>query len=318
MIAAAALVIAVALVLYAVLGGADFGGGVWDLLATGPRRAEQRDAVTHAVGPVWEANHVWLIFAWVALFTCFPVAFAAIGIGLYVPLSMVLLGIVLRGAAFAFRNYAGEGWAERAWTIVFGSASLLAPFFLGDAVGALARGDDAWSSPFALAVGAFAVAVSAQVAAVFLLHETANAAVIADFRRRAVRATIAVWIVGLVPAGFAATEHLRLFDALHRPAAMVAVVIALAAGILTIIAVRRNADATARIAVGIEAAAILGGWFAAQAPDIVPGRLSLTAAAAPDATVAAFLVATVLGLAIVIPSLLLLFRVFKASPRMGP
>jgi len=314
-IAAAAVIILVALVLYAVFGGADFGGGVWDLLATGPRRAAQRDLVSAAIGPVWEANHVWLIFAIVAMFTCFPLAFADIGVGLYAPLTLALIGIVLRGAAFAFSHSPGGGWTAGAWTIVFRIASLLTPFFFGDAVGALAGGRYAWTSPFALAVGAFAVAVTAQIAAVFLLLETNDSALLADFRRRAVRTTVVVWFLGLVPAAVAAARALPLFTALLHPAALAAIALALTAGVVTIAAVWRGADRTARVAVALEATAILAGWFGAQAPDLVPGRLSLIAAAAPAATLSAFLIATVIGAAIVGPSLALLFRVFKSSPR---
>ena len=314
MIVAAALVVLIALVLYAVFGGADFGGGVWDLLASGPRRDAQRASITKAIGPVWEANHVWLIFAIVTLFTCFPLAFADLSIGLYAPLSIALIGIVLRGAAFVFRHHAGDALAH-AWTHVFGISSLLTPFFLGDAVGALATGRYAWTSPFALAIGAFAVGVCAQIAAIFLLLETAEPALVEDFRRRAVRATVAVWVLGLVPAAIAAAAGMPLFGAMQRTPAAIAIAIALLAGVAVIVCARRRRDREARVAVGIEAVAILGGWFAAQAPDLVPGHLPLAAAAANDATLAAFLVAAAIGAAIVVPSLILLFRVFKSAPQ---
>src|ERR671918_1010553 len=109
-------------VTYAVLGGADFGGGVWDLFASGPRREEQRDAIAHAMGPVWEANHVWLIFVIVILFSAFPLAFEALSIALYIPFHLVLLGIILRGAAFVFRAYSPQSaLAVRGWGSVFGA-----------------------------------------------------------------------------------------------------------------------------------------------------------------------------------------------------
>ena len=182
----------VALTLYALFGGADFGGGVWDLLAAGPRRDAQREAIAHAMGPVWETNHVWLIFVIVLLFTCFPAAFAALSVGLYVPLTFVLIGIILRGAAFAFRSqaYHGELLAETLGRI-FGIASVITPFFFGAAVGGLAAGNFAWYSPFALTVGVFAVALCAQIAAVFLTLET-DGALREDFRTRAFAATFAV------------------------------------------------------------------------------------------------------------------------------
>src|SRR5881398_890094 len=134
-------IIFVALNAYGLLGGADFGGGVWDLLARGSRKERQRDLIAHAIGPVWEANHVWLILAVVLLFTCFPPAFARLGIALHVPLSLVLIGIVLRGAAFTFWRYGGETDEEqRHWGVIFAVASLITPLLLGTVVGAIASG----------------------------------------------------------------------------------------------------------------------------------------------------------------------------------
>jgi cytochrome d ubiquinol oxidase subunit II len=133
-------IILIALNAYVLLGGADFGGGVWDLLARGPRKARQRELIAHAIGPVWEANHVWLILAVVLLFTCFPAAFARLAIALHVPLTLVLIGIVLRGSAFTFRSYGGEQEQEKYWGRVFAVASLVTPVLLGVAVGAVASG----------------------------------------------------------------------------------------------------------------------------------------------------------------------------------
>src|SRR3989441_6006510 len=134
-------IIVVALNAYAVLGGADFGGGVWALLASGPRRERQRHLIAEAIGPVWEANHVWLILAIVLLFTCFPPAFARLGTLLHIPLSLVLIGIVLRGSAFTFWRYGGPGdETQRYWGVVFAIASLITPLLLGTTVGAIASG----------------------------------------------------------------------------------------------------------------------------------------------------------------------------------
>jgi cytochrome d ubiquinol oxidase subunit II len=306
----------IAMSLYAVLGGADFGGGVWDLLASGPRAGAQRAAITAAIGPVWEANHVWLIFAIVASFTCFPAAFADVTVGLYTPLSFALVGIVLRGAAFVFRNYAGDApGIARTWTVVFGAASLLAPFFLGDALGALATGRYAWMSPFALAVGAFAVTMCAQIAATFILHEIDDPEIRGDFRRRAIRATLAVWVVGAVPVALAAATEPTTFAALAHPVALVAIAVALIAGVVTIACVDTHRDLAARAAVAIEAVAVLGGWFGGQAPALVPGRFTFASAASSEAMIDAFLIVSAIGTALLIPSLVLLFRVFKAPAR---
>src|SRR5256885_546583 len=136
-----AAVLWLALTAYAVLAGADFGGGVWDMLARGPRAADQRRAVAAAMGPVWEANHVWLIFMITGLFTAFPAAFAALATALYIPFTIALLGIVLRGAAFAFRAHGAEAAGSRsAWGAVFGSASIVTPVFLGAALAAAGGG----------------------------------------------------------------------------------------------------------------------------------------------------------------------------------
>src|SRR6266700_1523100 len=198
-------IIFAALNVYALLGGADFGGGVWDLLATGPRKQRQRELIADAVGPVWEANHVWLILALVLLFTCFPTAFARLGTLLHIPLSLVLIGIVLRGSAFTFWRYGGHGDEEqRRWGVVFAVASLITPLLLGTTVGAIASGAlgeagsakgegfvgtyvAPWLNPFALSVGLFALVAFAFLAAVYLTLEARERELQEDFRRRVVR-----------------------------------------------------------------------------------------------------------------------------------
>jgi cytochrome d ubiquinol oxidase subunit II len=313
---AASSVAVAALVLYSVFGGADFGGGVWDLLASGPRRERQRDAITDAIGPVWESNHVWLIFAWVALFTCFPPAYADICTYLNAPLTLALVGIVLRGAAFVFRNYASDNPViARTWSVVFGIASLIAPFFLGDTIGALATGRYAWTSPFALAVGLFNVTLCAQVAAVFLIAETLDRDLRDDFRRRAIYATATVWSVGLIPVLLARTAEPQLFAALLGPTALIAVVLAVLLGLAVMLTVAVRNERLARIAVGAEVVAVLAGWFGAQAPELVPGRWTLASAAAPPATLEAFLIAVAGGTVVLVPSLIYLFAVFKIRAR---
>ena len=311
----AALVALAAIVLYAIFGGADFGGGVWDLLATGPRRDAQRDAISAAIGPVWESNHVWLIFALVTLFTCFPPAFADMATGLNTPLALGLGGIVLRGAAFVFRNYADDAALTRTWTLVFGSSSIVAPFFLGDAAGALATGRYAWTSPFALSTGLFAVTLCAQIAAVFLLREVRDGTLLADFRRRAIRATVAVWVLGALTALLARDVEPHFFAALRAPAALVAIGTAMLLGIVVIALVAANHDRTARVMVGAEVLAVMAGWFGAQAPALIPGHWTLAAAAAEPPMLQAFLIVAAGGALVLIPSLVLLFAVFKGPGR---
>ena len=205
-------VIFVALNAYALLGGADYGGGVWDLLAGGPRKEHQRELIAEAIGPVWEANHVWLILALVLLFTCFPPAFARLGIVLHIPLSLVLIGIVLRGSAFTFWRYGGAAGEEgRRWGVLFAVASLITPLLLGTAAGAIASGglgEEArgkggvgfyagyvapWLTPFALSVGVFALVAFAFLAGVYLTLEARDAELQEDFRRRALGSGVALF-----------------------------------------------------------------------------------------------------------------------------
>ena len=175
---AAAALLWLSLTAYAVLAGADFGGGVWDIFASGPRKQAQRRAVARAMGPVWEANHVWLIFMITGLFTTFPVAFS--------PVTIALMGIVLRGAAFAFRAHGREAVGPTSpWGIVFGGSSIVTPFFLGTAAAAVATGairitdgkvvsgfGDGWTTAFAVVIGLLAVALCAYLAAAYLMVET--------------------------------------------------------------------------------------------------------------------------------------------------
>ncbi|HWE95800.1 MAG TPA: cytochrome d ubiquinol oxidase subunit II, partial [Tepidisphaeraceae bacterium] len=217
---------------YVVLAGADFGGGVWDLFAFGPRAQRQRDAIAHAMGPVWEANHVWLIFVLVMLFTCFPVGYAVLAVALFVPFHLALAGIMLRGAAFVFRAHGPEknpppgeiahhtinALARPAvWEVFFGAASVVSPFVLGAAFGALTSGAvgvingnvhiDAtrpipWLTPYPIGCGVLALSTCAYLAAVYLVQET-DGDLREDFRRRAIlagTATAALAAVVLVLA----------------------------------------------------------------------------------------------------------------------
>ncbi len=314
LIATVAAVALVAISLYAVFGGADFGGGVWDVLATGPRRGAQREAIGHAIGPVWETNHVWLIFAIVILFTCFPPAFAALGTGLYAPLSFALVGIILRGAAYAFRSSATEeSRTSQFWGHVFGIASIVTPFFFGASVGGLTLGNFDWASPFAFVLGGLAIALCAQIAAIFLTCEL-RGALQSDFRVRAIGATFALAALGAVALAIAHAVAPAVFARLVRPASLPGIGTAMFLGFVVLGMLWYRRYAVARIAVAAEAIAVLAGWYFSQAPDLIPGSISYVAAASPPATLRAFLVLTGLGAIVLIPSLALLFRVFKSAP----
>jgi cytochrome bd ubiquinol oxidase subunit II len=320
----------VALIAYAVLAGADFGGGVWDAFARGPRKTEQREAIAKAMGPVWEANHVWLIFVIVLLFTGFPQAFAALSVALFTPLHLVLLGIILRGAAFVFRAYSpqsartlGPSRSTQRWGAVFGASSVITPVLLGMCLGAVSSGNlrvegtdvtvvgtPPWLAPVSLAIGAFALAVCAYLAAVFLANET-EGELREDFRRRALLAGTAVVALSvlLLPLLYAQARH--LWDGLASARAAPVLALGVAAALLSGWALWRRRPRLARTATVVQTACLLAGWGIAQHPFLIYPDVTVHAAAAPDATLRFVLWSTPFGMALLIPSLWLLFRVFK-------
>ena len=327
--AVAALALA-ALALYAVTGGADFGAGLWDRFASGPRKAEQRAVIEHALAPIWETNHVWLIFVVVLLFSAFPAAFAAIGTALTVPLTLALVGIVLRGAGFVFRHY-GQGTAadNRRWGRIFGGASLIGPFFLGTALAAVTGGRirvtaeghvtapvQAWWGLFPVAVGLFVVALFAFVAGVYLCVEADSQPLRDDFRRRAIGAGLLAGGLSLLVRIAAAGENPRFSRALFQSpwsTAAHAVVAVLALAALGALFSRRFR--LARVAAVAQVVAVVVGWGAAQHPFVVAPDLPLLTTAAPAATLIAILCACTAGALVLIPALAWLFHVFKLRPR---
>jgi len=305
-----------AVVLYAVFAGADFGGGVWDLFASGPRKVEQRAAVGAAMGPVWETNHVWLIYLLVLLFTCFPPVFAELGERLFAPMALALFGIVLRGAAFAFRGPPDREFVPyRVSGVLFGAASVVTPWVLGASAAAIATGTFGWTRPMALAVGFFAVALCAQLAAVYLCVETTGA-LREDFRRRAYIATPAVAAAGLLALVAALVSEPALVAGMLRSLPLAFVGAAMLLGIAVLVLLAGGRFQLARAAVAAEVACVLGGWYAAQAP-YVGAELGIAAPAAPEITLVTFLWISLAGAIVLIPSLALLFAVFKSTPIQG-
>jgi cytochrome bd ubiquinol oxidase subunit II len=320
-------VILVALVAYALLAGADFGGGIWDLLAAGPRREPQRRLIEHAIGPIWEANHVWLILAVVVLFSGFPAAFAAVSTTLFAPLVLLLIGIVLRGAAFTFRTYDDRGdRIQRRWGAVFSGASVLAPLLLGVAVGALASGrlrvgaggvprstQLAAFSPFPVAVGLFACALFAFLAATYLTVE-AEGELREDFRRRAIAAGVAVFATAALSLALSASAAPRVFAGLTSRGWSVALQLATAAAALgAFAALLARRPRLARLCAAAQVTLIVLGWGAAQYPYVVVPDVTLAAASGPRSTQVALLVALAVGALTLFPSLYLLFRIFKGE-----
>ncbi|HUS66562.1 MAG TPA: cytochrome d ubiquinol oxidase subunit II [Kofleriaceae bacterium] len=302
-----------ALIVYALSGGADFGGGVWDLLARGPRAAEHRRLIEGALAPVWEANHVWLIFVVVVLFTAFPAAFAALATRQHGMLTVVLLGIVLRGSALVFRQYGGGAGAAR-WGAVFAAASAVTPFFLGLVLAGVTAGGG--TAPFALALGALAVCLCAFLAAVYLGVEARDRApeLEADLRRRAVGAWIAVAVTAAATGAIATTGAprfaARLFDSSFSPPLLIAVALA-AGGALAALLARR--PRTARVLAVVEVALLVLGWGAAHHPLLVAPDIDLASAAAPRATLELLVPVLAIGAAVVLPPFYWLLRVFKGQ-----
>jgi cytochrome d ubiquinol oxidase subunit II len=328
-------ILALSLNAYVLFGGADFGGGVWDLLASGPRRERQREVISHAIGPIWEANHVWLILAIVLTFTCFPPVFARLGIVLHIPLTLMLVGIVLRGSAFTFRTYDDEhDAAQRRWGRIFASASVVTPVLLGICMGAVASGRvggplegsfvdrfvDPWLNPFALGVGILTLALFAFLAAVFLTLESHDPELCEDFRRRALGAGVAVFLAaGLVLLLSMGGEAPLMFRGLLGSAQAVPIHLATglcAVGVLAALWYRHYR--LARVLAAGQVTFIFWGWALAQYPYLLPPDFTLEGAAAPPVTLR--LVAWVLGVGalVLLPSLLYLFRVFKTAPADQP
>lgn len=319
-----------ALILYLLFGGADFGSGVWHLFATGPRLSRQRALIAQAIAPIWEANHVWLILVVVILFTGFPPAFAAFSTRLHAPLLALLLAIVARGAAFAFRSASGDRHRERrGWSAVFIAGSLTAPVLLGMIVAVVASGDagDAaapttlswrgpWLTGFAIAVGFFALALCAFLAAVYLTVEAENAGdrpLADDFRRRAFYAGIICGALALLTFLLSAGSAPRLYAGLSVrrwswPLHLVTGVAAMGA----LIAIIGRRYRVARGLAALQVALVVLGWGVSQYPYLMPPYLTLQSAAAPRETQTLLLIALGGGALVLFPSLRLLFRVFKS------
>lgn len=325
-------VLLMAIAAYALLAGADFGGGIWDLLARGPRREQHRIAIATAMGPVWEANHVWLIFVLVILFSVFPTGFKALSIAFFGLFHLVLVGIVLRGAAFVFRSTAETTSATwRLWTPIFGAASVITPFLLGVAVAAVSGGgirvDETgrvmvnpaltWFSPVSILIGLLTVALCAYLAAVYLTVET-RGEVQEDFRRRALWAggAVGAFALLLLPIMPRALPH--LWEHMTRPFSALPIGLGVLLALFSAWAVHRRHYLPGRVAAGGQVVVLLGGWAFGHWPYLIYPDLTVANAGAVGPTVRFLLNALPFGLAVLLPSLWLLFRVFKSEqPKVG-
>ena len=327
-----AALIVVALCAYVITGGADFGGGVWDLLASGPRREQQRELISQSLAPIWEANHVWLIVVVVMLFTAFPSAFSTIAIYLHIPLTIMLVGIVARGSAFVFRSYGARTESARhRWGTVFAVASTITPIFLGICVGTLASGRVGrvlegsfaegfilpWIGVFPFAVGLFALTLFAFLAAVYLARGSSGE-LQEDFRRRALAAGVALFVMAAAALVASYIEAERVALGITRTPIGIAVQLVTAVFAVTALwALWTRRYGLARVAAAAQAISILWGWAFAQFPDIVPGSLSIKAAAAPRETLELLAIGLALGVLILVPALRYLFKLFARPATTG-
>jgi cytochrome d ubiquinol oxidase subunit II len=324
-------VLLAAFAFYALGGGADFGAGVWDALAVGRTGPRQREVIAHAMGPIWEANHVWLVLAVVLLFVGFPIAFAAIATALHVPLTIALVGIVLRGAAFTFRTYdRPDRRVQRTWSRVFAAASIVTPVMLGVCVGAtltgrlrvdVARGGlpndfvGPWLAPFPFALGLFVLESFAFLAATYLTLESRDPELRRAFRARAIGAALAsgalAWACLLLAAREAPRMHEGLLDG-GRALAFQCVTGAVA--LVAIVALVRERYLLARTAAALQIVLIVAGWGLAQYPVLIEPDVTLWNAAAPRTVLRPMLAALGLGALVLFPALFWLYRVFKSRP----
>jgi cytochrome d ubiquinol oxidase subunit II len=310
------------LVLYVVLGGADFGAGFWQLTAgSGDEADALREEAHHAIGPVWEANHVWLIFVLTVCWTAYPTVLASIASTLAVPLFIAAVGIIFRGLAYALRGGARTPREIRRIDGLFAISSILTPFALGTMAGAIAsgrvpvgnaKGDEwtSWLNATSIAIGLLAVATSAYLAAVFLAADSrrhGHSKLEERFRRRALGAGIATGVLAVAVLPVLHHDAPRLFHRLVAGPGLVGVLVSLAAGCATLALVHRRRYEPARYSAATAVAGVVAGWALAQQPYLLPG-LTIHEAAAPRTTLVAVIVAVLAGGAILFPSLVLLFR----------
>ena len=318
---AVAAVLLVSMATYALFAGADFGGGIWDLLAGDSRRgARPRAMIDESVTPVWEANHVWLIFALVLLWTAFPAAFAAVMTTLFVPLSLSLLGIVLRGVGFAFRHQVEGLRSKQLFGVVFAGSSLLTPFFLGTIIGAVATGRvrlgtgaggefSAWTTTTALLTGSLFLATCAYIAATYLVGDAQrrnDSEMVNYFRRRAIAAGIVTGALTTVTLFELSTSGPYVFHRLIGPA-LPLVALSLAAGTTALALLVAGRTRGLRPVATIAVASVVAGWAWGQYPWLLPTSLDLQAGSAPSATLLAELATVGLAVAFVGPGFAILY-----------
>ena len=320
----------ISLVVYSLSGGADYGAGFWDLFSFGPNREGQRNLIAQAIQPVWETNHVWLILLIVLMFSGFPAAFSAISVKFAVPLYLVLLGIVLRGSSYVFRAYfAGNLRMQLYWGRVFSISSSMTPLFLGIVIGGIScdrvlandglSGNGflrAWFHPFPLVVGLLSLSLFAYLSACYLTIEAEDRALQSDFRTRALTSGVISIILAACTYIMAGGSAHGIKDGLwSNPYAWL---VEIGAGIATIVAFHAlwsRYFLRARIAAAAQVTFILLGWGIAQFPYLVRPEITIYNGASPRPVLSSLTIAVTIGAVVLLPSLALLFYVFKSESK---
>jgi cytochrome d ubiquinol oxidase subunit II len=322
------------LIAYAAFGGADYGAGFWDMLASGADEQRQHTLIDEALGPVWESNHVWLIFLVVGLFSGFPTPFSILVIVLFIPLTLALIGVVLRGAAFVFRTHGlrvGRP-SMMIWTRVFSFASIITPFFLGLSAAAVASGrirvrgepiqtdlGSTWRTPFSLTIGLMAVALCATLAAIYLTVEAANDkdyAMAEAYRERGLIAGAVTAVLGALGLLLAPYWAPILWSGMLSHA-LPLVIVTMLIGLATAVTLFFRYYRIARLLIVGETAFLLGSWGVSQIPYLVPPDVTVEGGAGATSTVLLLLIGIIIGMIIVLPSMWFLFYIFKLKNSVG-
>ncbi len=305
---------------YALFAGADFGGGIWDLLAGGSERGRRaREAIDASVTPVWEGNQTWIVLGLVLLWTGFPDAFAAVTVALFIPLALSVLGLVLRGVGFAFRHEVAHPGSKRLTGVLFAASSVLAPFFLGTAVGAVTTGEvtpnppgnvvSAWTSPVALITGALFVATCAYIGGVYLVgdcHRRGAEDLAHYFGRRTAGAGVVTGVLAGVNLWLLHGEAPYVFGRLTG-IALPLVIVSVVAGAVTFGLIVLRRQWLLRITAGLAVSAVVAAWGLAQYPYLLPTTLPLGAGSSPSSTI--YTEIAVIGMAVlfVVPAFVYLY-----------
>jgi cytochrome bd ubiquinol oxidase subunit II len=318
----------VSLMIYALTGGADFGVGVWDLFATGPRKERQREVIVKAIAPIWEVNHIWLAIVVALLYTAFPLAFKAAVTTLSIPLAVILVGLIVRGISFVMRAYVIQSeWAHESWRVIFDLSSVLVSLSMGACIGAacsgairvqyhtgliITRGNPAWWAPFSVSVGFLILAVFAFLAAVYLLHETDDPDLQKDFRLRALLAGLGVFLLAWVSFVLAGEGAPLIRDGLWNrmwsiPFQGVTGMMATSA----LCALWIGWYTSARILVVCQVLLLILGWGMAQFPHLIAPDLTFESAAASQNVLQRVLIFLGVSLLFLIPAFGYIYREYK-------